>query len=262
MSALSLDIVVMLPALLDVYADAQNAAVLARRARWEGIDARVRLIDRPGELVEPADLVIVGSGADDDVATVLDALRPAAGWLTDHRDAERGLLAIGLGLDVLGTRLETPDGWLAGIGLFEGASPLLPERASGELVVDSPLGRVLGYENHSRGRWGDNSWARVVTGIGDGSGSEGAAESAMFGTHLHGPVLGRNPELADALLGRALLARHGVGFSAASPEAAEADGFALRAREVALAALHVPAHARVQPWHRVMRRATGSAPEG
>lgn len=262
MTALRLDIVVLLPDLLDVYADAQNAAVLARRARWEGIDARVRLVDRPRELVEYADLVIVGSGADDDVAVVLDKLRPATGWLTEHRDEGRGLLAAGLGLDALSVRLEAPDGWREGLGVFGGTSPLLPDRASGELVVDSPVGRLVGYENHARGNVGGERWAEVVLGVGDGNGREGTAQSAMIGTHLHGPVLARNPELGDAMLDRALLARHGVGFSAASPDAAEADGFALRARGAALAALHVPAHARIEPWHRVVRRGVKSALEG
>ena len=262
MSALRLDIVVLLPELLDLYADAQNAAVLARRARWEGVDARVRLVDRPRELVEPADLVIVGSGAEDDVALVLDKLRPATGWLTEHRDEGRGLLAVGLGFDALSLRLETPDDWHEGLGVFGGASPLLPDRASGELVVDSPVGRLIGYENHARARMGGESWARVILGVGDDDGREGTTQSAMIGTHLHGPVLARNPELGDAMLDRALRARHGTGFRASSPDAAEADGFALRAREAALAALRIPAQARTHPWRRVVRRGDESALEG
>ncbi len=44
--------------------------------------------------------------------------------------------------------------------------------------------------------------ARVITGIGngDGSGSEGAVCGRVLGTYLHGPVLARNPAVADLLL--------------------------------------------------------------
>ena len=48
--------------------------------------------------------------------------------------------------------------------------------------------------------------ARVLHGVGngDGSGTEGAVSGRVLGTYLHGPVLARNPALADLLLGWAL----------------------------------------------------------
>jgi lipid II isoglutaminyl synthase (glutamine-hydrolysing) len=48
--------------------------------------------------------------------------------------------------------------------------------------------------------------ARVITGVGngDGSGNEGALCGRVLGTYLHGPVLARNPALADLLLAWAL----------------------------------------------------------
>ena len=43
---------------------------------------------------------------------------------------------------------------------------------------------------------------RVVVGAGNdtGDGSEGAVAGRVVGTYLHGPVLARNPALADHLL--------------------------------------------------------------
>ena len=48
--------------------------------------------------------------------------------------------------------------------------------------------------------------ATVTAGIGngDGSGTEGAVSGRVLGTYLHGPVLARNPALADLLLAWAL----------------------------------------------------------
>ncbi|AHH95396.1 hypothetical protein KALB_2027 [Kutzneria albida DSM 43870] len=39
-----------------------------------------------------------------------------------------------------------------------------------------------------------------TTGIGNGDGTEGAHQGRVVGTYLHGPVLARNPALADLLL--------------------------------------------------------------
>ncbi len=41
-------------------------------------------------------------------------------------------------------------------------------------------------------------------GNGGGDGTEGAVEGRVVGTYLHGPVLARNPALADRLLSWAL----------------------------------------------------------
>jgi len=48
--------------------------------------------------------------------------------------------------------------------------------------------------------------ARVIAGVGngDGSGREGAVCGRVLGTYLHGPLLARNPALADLLLAWAL----------------------------------------------------------
>ena len=42
--------------------------------------------------------------------------------------------------------------------------------------------------------------AKVTVGVGNGDGTEGAYAGKVVGTYLHGPVLVRNPGLADLLL--------------------------------------------------------------
>ena len=73
---------------------------------------------------------------------------------------------------------------------------------------------VAGFENHA-GRTildeGAEPFGRVVAGFGnDGeSGFEGCRLGNAIGTYLHGPLLPRNPRLADWLLARAVLHRTG-----------------------------------------------------
>ena len=79
-------------------------------------------------------------------------------------------------------------------------------------VVAEPVGIeglpvLTGFENHG-GRTllgeGTVELGRVTAGVGNGDGGEGAVSGRVVGTYLHGPVLARNPALADALLSWAL----------------------------------------------------------
>jgi CobQ-like glutamine amidotransferase family enzyme len=75
---------------------------------------------------------------------------------------------------------------------------------------------LAGFENHA-GRTrldpGAEPLGRVIAGFGnDGeSGFEGCRVAAAVGTYLHGPLLPRNPWLADWLLSRALAHASGGG---------------------------------------------------
>ena len=77
----------------------------------------------------------------------------------------------------------------------------------GEIVadVDPELGvpRLTGFENHQGVTTigpGASPLARVMIGVGNGDGTEGAYSGRVLGTYLHGPALVRNPGLADLLL--------------------------------------------------------------
>ena len=62
---------------------------------------------------------------------------------------------------------------------------------------------LTGFENHrGRTRLGPAAQplAHVVAGVGNGDGGEGLLDRRLIGTYLHGPVLARNPALADLLL--------------------------------------------------------------
>jgi CobQ-like glutamine amidotransferase family enzyme len=84
-----------------------------------------------------------------------------------------------------------------------------------ECELEPGVRRTLaGFENHA-GRTildpGAKPLGRVVAGFGnDGhSGFEGCRVGRAIGTYLHGPLLPRNPWLADWLLGQAIAHRIG-----------------------------------------------------
>jgi hypothetical protein len=82
-----------------------------------------------------------------------------------------------------------------------------------ELVPGQPRS-LAGFENHAGRSYldeGAEPLGRVLAGFGnDGeSGYEGCRAGRVLGTYLHGPLLPRNPWLADWLLAEALAHRTG-----------------------------------------------------
>ncbi len=102
----------------------------------------------------------------------------------------------------------------SGLGLLDLATAPGPRRAVGEVVARCELadvGLLTGFANH-RGATtlgaGARPLGRVLAGPGNDTrsrrrhGLEGAIGGNVVATYLHGPVLARNPALADHLLGR------------------------------------------------------------
>lgn len=191
------------PELTDVNGDAQNALVLARRAGWAGVGARVAALGVGAEPGGRPAAVVLGSTTDPALPRLLTALRGIRSALADWLDAGVPLLAIGTGMEALGGAIAGPDGTLQGLGLLPGETVALPERVAGDLVVRAVEGDLVGYENHARGfraGAGVDALGTVMRGTGDGAGTDGVRYGSLTGTRLHGPVLAKNPALADRVL--------------------------------------------------------------
>ena len=207
-SSAAVRIALLLPDLLGTYGDRGNATVLARRLQLRGRPAEVVEVPSDRPIPGDCDLYVVGGG--EDVAQI-EATRllerspfPAA--------AQRGavVLAVCAGLQILGTSSTDVNGnEHRGLGLLDAATHPLPHRAVGEVVTTpataTGLGEepLTGFENHRGGTTlgtGVMPLARVISGVGNGDSGEGAVAGHIIGTYMHGPVLARNPALADHLL--------------------------------------------------------------
>lgn len=204
------------PDYLNIYADRGNIAVFDRRARLRGHELQVTGVE-PGEPIELGafDLVYIGGGQDREQALVAPDLERRGGELRTAVEAGVGVLAVCGGYQLLGRGYRGRNGsWLAGAGVFPLETVAGEKRLIGDVLLDVDLGggvttQVAGFENHA-GRTmlddGATPFGRVVSGHGnDGaSGFEGCRVAGAIGTYLHGPLLPRNPVLADWLLARAL----------------------------------------------------------
>lgn len=227
-------VLALLPELTDVNGDAQNALVLVRRAQWAGREAAVEQLhlgDRPSSTPLA---VVLGSTTDPTLPRLLDALSGLRSQLVDWVAAGVPLIAVGTGLEALTRGIGLAGGRVDGLGLVAAEAAPLGTRATGDLVVRSAEGDLVGYENHSRGLIldaGVTPLGTVQRGVGDGGGIDGVRHGSIIGTRLHGPVLAKNPALADAVLSAAF----GEPITPLGDEAEAADAAAARIRSALLA---------------------------
>ncbi len=198
------DIALVFPELLGTYGDGGNALVLARRLARRGIAARIIEVGITDPIPHRAEIYLLGGGEDSPQFTALDALR-TSGALDQAVEAGAVLLAVCAGFQLIGTSLPRADGTpVPGLGLVDAVTTRAPARLVGEVAVrDDVLGTgwLVGFENH-RGvtALGPGERALGPREPGRGCETDGVVHGRVVGTYLHGPVLARNPRLADQLL--------------------------------------------------------------
>jgi CobQ-like glutamine amidotransferase family enzyme len=215
------------PDLLNLYGDRGNITTLVHRARWRGITASL-IEARLGDRIDPraSDLYFIGGGEDRQQRLASpDLCRVKGGALRDAAASGAAVLAVCGGYQLLGHYYRPSDGSdLEGLGLLDlhtvhpgpGARRLI-----GNIVIRERTEgvRLVGFENHGgRTHLGPHAAAlgTVESGFGNNGEdrSEGAVTGTVYGTYLHGPLLPKNPWLADVLITHALR-RHNTGVDLA-----------------------------------------------
>jgi len=236
------------PELLGTYGDRGNAVVLVERCRRRGIAAELVEVPAGAPVPESLDVYLFGGGEDDAQIMAAAGMRASGAAIARARDRGAVVFAVCAGFQLLGTSYEAGDcDVLDGLGLVDLDTRAGDGRLIGECVVRpepaTGLPLLTGFENHG-GRTtlgpGVEPLGRVTVGHGNGVHDvDGVLGERLLGTYLHGPVLPRNPALADHLLAWV------VGRDALTPlpdalvdalrrerlEAASLTGFAARRRD-------------------------------
>jgi lipid II isoglutaminyl synthase (glutamine-hydrolysing) len=211
-------IVPVYPTLLSIYADRGNVRVLQQRCAWRGIEHRVEPLVLGADL-DPgrADIILLGGGQDRDQVLVADELIRQAPRLRAAIADGASLLAVCGGYQLLGHRYRGHQGDdIPGTGLVDLETVAGSSRLIGNVLVDCGDGRTMvGFENHAGRTWlgtGVAPLGRVIAGAGNNGEdrTEGCRAERIVGTYVHGPLLPKNPWIADELI-RAALDRRGGG---------------------------------------------------
>ena len=204
------------PDLLNLYGDRGNIQCLMKRCIWRGIEAETIAYELDDRIdFSKLDIVLLGGGSDREQMLVCEKLKEIQKDFKAYVEDNGVVIAICGGYQLLGNYYKTDQGMIEGLKLVDMSTEQGKGRLIGNIVMQSDLFDmpIVGFENHGgRTTIGNNkSLGKVLSGYGnDGqSGEEGVVYKNVIGTYLHGPLLPKNPQLADELILRALKKKYG-----------------------------------------------------
>ena len=225
----------MFPDLLNLYGDGGNVRILSERLVWRGIPVQVKRVEY-GESVDlgDVDLVFLGGGPDREQKLASAELMRMKDELAAYVEEGGPVLAICGGYQILGKTWLLGDEEVPGldiVGIETRRPGTSADRLIDNIVLSSPLAThpVVGYENHAGRTYlaeGVKPFGAVVSSVGHGNNDADKADGALYlkvlGTYLHGPLLSKNPEIADWLLAAAC-ERHARRTGESAPALARLD---------------------------------------
>lgn len=206
---------------MNLYGDRGNLLCLKRRLEWYGHNCRIENISLGGNLdFQRIDMIFMGGGSDREQMLVYEDLIAKADQLMAQFEAGLPALWICGAYQLLGKYYRSHDGQtMQGLGFFDFFTQGRPPRLIGNILLESELnGRrttVVGFENHGGRTYIEDSrlkpFGTVVRGFGNNGEDkgEGMIYRHLIGTYLHGPLLPKNPAVADFFI-EAMSTRKGV----------------------------------------------------
>lgn len=200
------------PDLLNLYGDKGNIQSMKKRLNWRGIDAVVMECTAKNNTADiaNADIIFIGGGGDREQAIVCGLLAPHKQALQSYVEQNGVLLATCGGYELLGKQYVGATTTMDALDILDIKTKIGRARLTGNVILDSDLfdQKIVGFEHHigtvDIGNY--TPLGKVAAGSDhfDGQRYEGVVYKNVIATHLHGPLLPKNPMLCDELLRRGI----------------------------------------------------------
>lgn len=220
------------PDLMSTYGDRGNIQSIRRRCEWRGIGISVLPIDEKTDSRElkTIDILFGGGAQDREQEIVMRDLHKKKHVIKERVENGMPALFVCGAPQLMGKYYEPAEGQrIEGLGIFDMVSKhpgKNTDRLIGNIVAEVqwqnlaplsptsyPLHPIVGFENHGgRTYLGTNAkpFAKVLKGFGNngGDGTEGVVHKNAVGCYFHGPLLPKNPHIADWLIKTALSVKY------------------------------------------------------
>ncbi|OGG24672.1 hypothetical protein A3A79_05510 [Candidatus Gottesmanbacteria bacterium RIFCSPLOWO2_01_FULL_43_11b] len=210
---------------MSTYGDRGNVIVLQKRCEWRKIATQVRpvTLETPIKELQSCDLIFMG-GAQDRQQKLAgeDFLKRKGPIVTKMVEEGISALFVCAAYQFVGHYYKPYQGdKIPGAGIFDLYTEHPGDQAKRLIgnVVAKIIGAditIVGFENHGgRTYLGPKlkPFAKVIKGYGNNGedGFEGAVYKNSIGSYFHGPLLPKNPSIADRLISKALERKYGKG---------------------------------------------------
>ena len=201
------------PDILDLYGDIGNIKVLKYRLEQRGIKCIIDRYSIGNEKPEFSDydFVFLGGGADNEQQAIMSDLMENKNSIKKAVDEGVFFLLICGGYQLFGKYYKDANGEIIpGLEIFDyytEASQDKTKRCIGNIIIEANIEnepyKVIGFENHG-GQTSNvsSTFGKVELGNGNkfGSSEEGFMLPNVICTYLHGPLLSKNPKIADYII--------------------------------------------------------------
>ncbi|MBF4468970.1 MAG: glutamine amidotransferase [Methanobrevibacter arboriphilus] len=228
---MKLEVVNMYPDILNIYGDIGNLICIKNRCEWRGIDINIKnfTIDKETNL-EDSDMILIGGGSDKGQDIISDHILNQRNSLESFIEAKKPILAICGSYQIFGNYYLNPyNEKIPCLEIFEMETISKKERLTGDILISNNLRSdslfkskqsynltdIIGFENHG-GRTYHNydPLGNVKVGFGNNGedGEEGMIYKNFIGSYLHGPILPKNPHIADYMIFNALKNKYDIDY--------------------------------------------------
>ncbi len=208
-----LKILYLYPDILELYGDFGNIQVLKYRLEKRGIKAIVTPYSIGDEApnFKDFDLVFAGGGADQEQSILAKDLIKYKDNIKEAVDSGVFFLLICGAYQLFGKYYKGVEGnIIPGLDVFPYYTEAINDRKKrciGNVVIDVNLNgketKVIGFGNHGGQTYDVNTpFGKVLFGNGNkfGDDNEGFFKENVIATYLHGPLLSKNPDVADYII--------------------------------------------------------------
>lgn len=198
------------PDLFNHYGDAGNITVLRKRLEKRAISVNLQNCSAEELDLASTDILYIGGATERSLAAVYDSIYKIRDSIRDYAEKGGVILAACTGFEMLGESFETESTRYDGLGVLKCSSKRCKKRIIGNIVIKcEALGfDIVGFENHISivSLNGHTPLGKVLVGHAD---TEGTIYKNVTGTQIHGPVLPKNPLLADYIIKCAVERKYG-----------------------------------------------------
>ncbi len=205
---------------MDLYGDKGNIQVLKKRCLDRGIEVIVDTCAmHEKKVLKEYDLLFIGGGADKEQSLLYEDLLSRKQDILEAIENQTFILLICGGYQFFGQYyIDNKGREIKGLGLFDYYTKSDPNvgRCIGNIAIRAILDEqeviVVGFENHGGQTHGVTTpFGQVLSGHGNmyQSNREGFYNGQVLATYMHGPLLPKNPEVADFIIQKALMRQYG-----------------------------------------------------